>query len=220
MNSFRVSPMQPKGAWERLGYAACQEVFGLVLRTLFHMRFVDTRPLPRGAVIVAANHRSFMDPAVLGAAVDRPLTYMMNARYYDLPALNWFFRMCRCIVVEDERDNRATLRAAKQVLDHGLALGIFPEGHISPDGALKAARAGIGWLARKTGAPVVPVHLGGTREALPRGARVPRPARISVRMGDPLRIADYAEGRAGDERFSRDVMSAIARLGGVPAPAG
>jgi 1-acyl-sn-glycerol-3-phosphate acyltransferase len=128
--------------------------------------------------------------------------------------------MARCIVVEDERDNRATLRAAKAVLDHGLALGIFPEGHISPDGALQPARPGIAWLARKTGAPVVPVHLGGTREALPRGARMLRPARIEARMGAALSIADYGDGRAGEEAFTRDVMAAIARLGGVPAPRG
>jgi 1-acyl-sn-glycerol-3-phosphate acyltransferase len=212
--------MAPKGAWERFGYAACQELFGVILRTVYHLRRADTRPLPFGPVIVAANHRSFIDPGVLGAVVDRPLTYMMNARYYDLPLLNWFFRMARCIVVEDERDNRATLRAAKAVLDHGLALGIFPEGHISPDGALQPARPGIAWLARKTGAPVVPVHLGGTREALPRGARMLRPARIEARMGAALSIADYGDGRAGEEAFTRDVMAAIARLGGVPTPRG
>jgi 1-acyl-sn-glycerol-3-phosphate acyltransferase len=108
--------MAPKGAWERFGYAACQEIFGLLLRTLYHMQRNGSKPLPGGRVIVAANHRSFIDPGVLGAAVDRPLTFMMHARYYDLPALNWFFRMCRCIVVDDERDNRSTLRVAKEVL--------------------------------------------------------------------------------------------------------
>ncbi|MHC5210369.1 MAG: lysophospholipid acyltransferase family protein [Planctomycetota bacterium] len=218
MKNFRISPMAPKGVWERIGYAGFQGFFGLVLRTVYHMRRADTRPLPPGAVIVAANHRSFVDPGVLGAAVDRELIYMMNAKYYDIPMLNWFFRMARCIVVEDERDNRATLRAAKQVLDHGLALGIFPEGHISKDGTLQPAKPGIGWLARKTGAPVVPVHLSGTRETLPRSARMLRLAHISVRMGEPLSIADYPDGRAGDEAFARDVMAAIARLGGVPAP--
>lgn len=218
MKNFRISPLAPKGAWERFGYAAFHECFGLVLRTIYHMRRAELRSLPSGPVIVAANHRSFVDPGVLGAAVDRPLIYMMHARYYDIPLLNWFFRMARCIVVEDERDNRATLRAAKQVLDQGLALGIFPEGHISEDGSLQPARPGIGWLARKSGAPVVPVHLGGTRETLPRGARMLRLSHISVAMGEPLSIADYPEGRAGEEAFSRDVMAAIARLGGVPAP--
>jgi 1-acyl-sn-glycerol-3-phosphate acyltransferase len=65
---------------------------------------------------------------------------------------------------------------------------------------------------------VVPVHIAGTREALPRGARMLRPARISVAMGAPLHITDYPGGRSGEEAFARDVMAAIARLGGVPAP--
>jgi 1-acyl-sn-glycerol-3-phosphate acyltransferase len=225
MRAYRVAPLAPKKPLEAWGYTVCQSVFGFLLRTIFGMRFADVRSLPDGPLILAANHRSFIDPGVLGAIADRPIIYMMHAKYYDLPLLNWFFRMSRCIVVDDVADTRATLRASEEVLRRGQVLGIFPEGHISRDGSLQPPQPGIAWLARRTGAPVIPVWIGGTREVLPRGSKRLHLHRVSARMGVPLSIASYPEGRAGEQAFANDVMSAIARLGSVappllPAPTG
>jgi len=218
MRTYRVSPLSPKSPLEQWGYSVCQCVFGLLLRTLFRMRFADVRPLPDGPLILAANHCSFIDPGVLGAIADRPIIYMMHAKYYDLKALNWFFRMSRCIVVDDAADMRAALRASEEVLRQGQVLGIFPEGHISKDGTLQPPQPGIAWLARRTGAPVIPVYLGGTREVLPRGSKRMRLRPVRTAMGEPLRAVDYPAGRAGEQQFAQDVMAAIARLGGVAPP--
>jgi 1-acyl-sn-glycerol-3-phosphate acyltransferase len=218
MRSYRVSPLAPKSPLEAWGYSVCQSTFGLLLRTLFRMRFADVRPLPDGPLILAANHRSFIDPGVLGAIADRPIIYMMHAKYYDLKLLNWFFRMSRCIVVDEAADTRAALRASEEVLRQGGVLGIFPEGHISKDGTLQPPQPGIAWLARRTGAPVIPVYLGGTREVLPRGSKRLRIRPVRVAMGQPLQALDYPAGRAGEQRFANDVMAAIARLGGVAPP--
>lgn len=218
MRTYRVSPLAPKSPLEQWGYSVCQCVFGLLLRTLFRMRYADVRPLPDGPLILAANHRSFIDPGVLGAIADRPIIYMMHAKYYDLKALNWFFRMSRCIVVDDAADMRSALRASEEVLRQGQVLGIFPEGHISKDGTLQPPQPGIAWLARRTGAPVIPVYLGGTREVLPRGSKRMRLRPVRAAMGEPLRVVDYPAGRAGEQQFAHDVMAAIARLGGVAPP--
>jgi len=218
MRSYRVSPLAPKSALEEWGYSVCQFVFGVLLRTIFRMRFADVRSLPEGPLILAANHRSFIDPGVLGAIADRPIIYMMHAKYYDLKPINWFFRMSRCIVVDEVADTRAALRASEEVLRTGQVLGVFPEGHISKDGRLQPPQPGIGWLARRTGAPVIPVHIGGTREVLPRGSKRLRVHAVTARMGPPLRIVDYPPGRVGEQRFADDVMAAIARLGGVAPP--
>jgi 1-acyl-sn-glycerol-3-phosphate acyltransferase len=149
VRTFRVSPLHPSGPVEAAGYWICRGTFRLALRTAWHLSLADVRDLPDGPVILAANHRSFIDPLVLGSAVERRVTFMMTARYYDLPALNWFFRMSRCIVVDDEKpDNRKALRDSLESLDAGQVVAIFPEGHISPDGALRAAQPGMGWLAR------------------------------------------------------------------------
>lgn len=215
---FRVSPLEPCGPLNQLGYDFCKHTFRLVLRTIYRMSLADVRPLPEtGPVIIAPNHRSFLDPLAVGCSFDRRSWYMMNGKYYDVPALNWFFRMSRVVVVEDERDNRAALRAAKTILDAGKPLVIFPEGHISPDGELKAGQPGVAWLAHKTGAPVIPVHVGGTREALAKGDKRLHLSRVTIRTGEPLRIDDFPEGREGQVAFTQAVMDAIAGLGRLSA---
>lgn len=218
MRSFRVSPLQPTSPLEAAGYWASHGILRLALRTAWRLSLADVRELPDGPVILAANHRSFLDPLVLGCAVERRVTYMMTAKYYDRPSINWFFRMSRCIVVDEKADNKKALRDSLEALEAGHVLGIFPEGHISPDGELQPAQPGMAWLARRTGAPVFPVWLGGTREALRRGSARLRLSRVVVRVGAPRRAADFGEGRGALEQFTAAIMGDIARLGGVAAP--
>jgi len=220
VRSFRVSPLHPAGPLEAAGYWMCRGTFRLALRTAWHLSLADVRELPDGPIILAANHRSFIDPLVLGSAVERRVTFMMTARYYDLPALNWFFRMSRCIVVDDEKpDNRKALRDSLESLDAGQVVAIFPEGHISPDGALRAAQPGMGWLARKSGAPVFPVWLGGTREVLAKGERRLRSSHVTVRMGAPRLATDFGASRDAEAALTAAIMADIARMGGVAIPA-
>jgi 1-acyl-sn-glycerol-3-phosphate acyltransferase len=212
-----VPPLAPRGFLNEVVYNTIQLTFRLVLRWGFHLSLADVRPEPAdGPLILAANHCSYLDPLVLGASFERRVFYVMQGRYYDKPVLNWFFRVARCICVDDERDNRQALRESKRVLDGGQVLGIFPEGHISPDGSLQEAQGGMAWLARKTGARVIPVHIGGTRRALTRGRWRLRPSVITVRSSAPMSIAGYPDDRAGNEAFARDVMAEIARLGRLP----
>lgn len=215
----RVSPLAVRSPFEDLGYDFCQSTFRTCLRTIWHLSLADVRELPEGPVILAANHRSFLDPLVMGAVVERRVTYMMTAKYYDLPALNWFFRMARCIVVDEQADNKRALRDSLEVLEAGGVLGIFPEGHISPDGAMRPAQPGMAWLARRTGAPVFPMWLGGTREALSKGDGWLRASRVAVRMAAPRHAADFGEGRAAEDALTRAVVADIARLGGFAPPA-
>jgi len=216
--SFRVSPLQVRGPVEDLAYDFCQGTFRTFLRTLWRMRLSDVRELPAGPVILAANHRSFLDPLVLGASVERRVTYMMTAKYYDLPMLNAFFRMARCIVVDSVTDNTRPLRDSLEVLEAGGVVGIFPEGHISPDGDMRPAEPGMAWLARRSGAPVYPVWIGGTREALAKGDRWLHLSHIQVRMAPPRRATDFGTGRASEAALTRAVVADIARLGGFTPP--
>jgi len=212
LRSFRRSPVEPRSLVSQAGYDFFQALTRSVFRLFFGLRLSDAAALPDGPVLLAANHRSFIDPLVLGGAVDRRVTYMMHARFYDKPALNWFFRMARCIVVEDSGENTATLRAALEVLAAGKVVGIFPEGHISRDGRLAPLEPGLAFLARRSDAPVVPVWISGTREVLPRGARWPRRARLRVSTGRILRMRDFPEGRAGQAAFLQAVHAELVRL--------
>ncbi|HEX5296815.1 MAG TPA: lysophospholipid acyltransferase family protein, partial [Streptosporangiaceae bacterium] len=115
------------------------------------------------------------------------------------------------------RAAQATLEAALALLQAGNLFGIYPEGTRSPDGRLYRGRPGVGWLALKSGLPVIPVGMVGTREVLPPGSVVPRPGRIEIRIGAPLSFPPEVLGAApGKARqlIAERVMTEIQKLTG------
>jgi 1-acyl-sn-glycerol-3-phosphate acyltransferase len=119
-----------------------------------------------------------------------------------------------------EGGDLAAMRTVLRLLGEGKAVVMFPEGTRSPTGQLQEARAGIGMMVAKAGVPVVPMRIWGTERALPRGASVPRPARVTVVFGEPFRYPVPADldRRRGEElkavyrEIGRAVMERIAAL--------
>jgi 1-acyl-sn-glycerol-3-phosphate acyltransferase len=107
----------------------------------------------------------------------------------------------------------AALRAALKVLQEGRVLLVFPEGTRGEEGKLRPAKPGAGMLAVLSGAPVIPVYISGSGRAWPRGRRWPRPAKVTVTFGPPLRFSAVGAPRKElYEAASREMMAAIARL--------
>lgn len=208
----RVDPLTPTDWRNQLAWEAVTGILRTGLRSLFRVSTADTASIPDGPLIIAPNHRSFLDPMVVGSLIDRRVVFMMHGKYYDVPFFNSIYRMARCICVEEE-DNKKALRDAKAVLEAGRALCIFPEGTISPDGELQPAQPGMAWLAHKTGAPVLPMHVGGTREALTKGSWRVRLHPITLRTGELLYPDRFPRGREGHALLTDAVMTAIADLG-------
>ncbi|RKY18352.1 MAG: hypothetical protein DRQ55_13550 [Planctomycetota bacterium] len=208
-----TDPLHGIGPRNEAAVAAIRGFFTFLVRTLFRMSLADVTPLPPGAVILAPNHRSFLDPLVVGSVVDRRPFFLMHAKYYHNPAINWFCRTTRCIPVSDGPENRQALRDGQRVLESGRVLCVFPEGTISEGGELGEAQPGVAWLARKTGAPVYPVYLGGTREVLTKGSSRVRFSQVSMLVGEPMFVDDFGRGRDGAARFSEALMASIAELG-------
>jgi 1-acyl-sn-glycerol-3-phosphate acyltransferase len=208
-----MDPMAPMGWRNHFGYSCVTGPLGFLLRTLFSVSRADITPLPEGPLILAPNHRSFLDPLVVGCLSERRCVFMMHAKYYDMPRLNWLYRLSRCIPVDGGDGNRTALRAGKQMLDDNRVLVIFPEGTISPDGEQQPPQPGMAWLARKSGAPVYPVHVGGTREVLTKGSNRLRIQPVTIRYGEPRLRDEFSPGRVGDDAFSKSIMENIARLG-------
>lgn len=132
------------------------------------VRVIGEERIPeRGSLIVAPNHTSFADPVILQAYFPRHLTYLMTEKYYGLPFLREFFRFWGVVSLREEGWNRDALRRAEEVLAAGRAVAIFPEGAISRDGRIHEARPGIAVLARRAGAPILPVGIAGPERLLP-----------------------------------------------------
>ncbi len=197
---------------------ACLVYFRTVHR--LQVRGLDHIP-PEGPVILAANHCSLLDPPLLGCAIaTRVVHYLAKDTLFRGP-LGWLLRRLQTVPVDRSRGDIAALRRALEILRGGGLLGLFPEGTRSRDGRMGPAKGGIGFLVARAGAPVVPARLEGTFRALPRGAILPRPVRLSVHYGVPIQpdeISALGADRAGYERVGALIMERIAALG-FPPPA-
>lgn len=194
-------------------------------RAVYRPRVAGADDVPRtGAVILAANHRSAVDTAVIALTAPRDVAFLGEAEYFDGTGVKG--RLVAGFLgglgyVPVRRGNAAAglaaLDAAAEVLTAGGAFAIYPEGTRSLDGRLHKGHTGVASLALTTGAPVVPVALTGTDKVQPVGKRMPRLARVDVRFGKPLDFARY-DGLADSAPIRRsvtdEIMYAIAELSG------
>ena len=179
--------------------------------------------LPDGPCLLAANHQSLLDPPLVGAALPYEVAFVARKTLFENPAFGWVIRACHALPLDRDEADLAAIRRALAVLAEGRKLVIFPEGTRSADGGLLPAKAGAGLLALKAGVPVVPIRIRGAREMLPRGGRLPSGgARIRIRFGAALRVADLDCGAGKPERYleaSRRIMAAVAALPDCEPPA-
>jgi 1-acyl-sn-glycerol-3-phosphate acyltransferase len=207
-----------------LTYQLSRLVAGPILRAYGRPRLLGGAGIPAsGPAILASNHLSVIDSVYLPLLLDRPVTFPAKAEYFAArgPAGRaWAAYLRSTSQLAIDRDNprtaQAALELALELLRDGQLLGFYPEGTRSPDGRLYRGRSGIGYLALRSGAPVFPVAMTGTRQMLPPGSLFPRPHRIEVRIGKPMTFDDVtgmpparARGAIADQ-----VMTAIARLSG------
>ena len=187
-------------------------------RVYFRMRVRGRpRPFPRGPLVVAANHTSYLDPIVLSLAVPRRVHFLVTSMVHDQLFYRpwmWFFGS---IPVQEGSVNVEAMRRALAVLRRGGVIAIFPEGRISDDGRVREGQIGVASLLLQGGALVVAAGIVGTYAALPKGRALPRPARIEVRFTDVVRPDELTADRPPREkqRELRDrIIAAIAH--GLP----
>ena len=206
-------------------YQLSRKVAGPFLHGIWRPKVTGAEHIPpSGGAVLAANHNSFVDSVFLPLMVDRPVTFSAKAEYFSAPGpaarlLSAYLRATNQLRMDRDGPRAAqdTLEAALALLREGALFGIYPEGTRSPDGRLYRGRPGVGWLALKSGLPVIPVALSGTRKVLPPGHVVPRPGRIEVRIGPPLALAPelFDQPPAKARRVIADqVMAAIQQLSG------
>jgi 1-acyl-sn-glycerol-3-phosphate acyltransferase len=172
-----------------------------------------------GPVILAANHRSFIDPFVIGTMARRPLYYVAKKELFSHRVLAWLLNALGAFPIDRGNADQDAMATARLILERGDAVLIFPEGTRTRPGTLGAPKRGVGRLALETGAPVVPVAVIGT-EDVRRGWRI-RPRKVSVRAGAPLRFPKVEQpsvqlAGAVTERIWPCVMLQWEWLGGLP----
>ena len=188
-----------------------------LLKTVFGLEIIGKGNLPKkGPYIIVSNHVSYADPAVVGVACNTSfVTFMAKRELFEVPVFGSWVKAVGCIPIERYSGSPAPLKKAVKKLKAGGVLGMFPEGTRSPDGSFRKAQPGIGIIVLKSGAPVIPCYIEGSREALPVGKKWPVPHKIRATIGKPVDIPEslaLGEKRKVYESVGEKVMEAISRL--------
>jgi glycerol-3-phosphate dehydrogenase (NAD(P)+) len=194
-----------------------------VLQPFFHLYFrlsrIGREHVPDGPVIIASNHRSFLDPFVIATIARRPLYYVAKEELFRNRFTAWLLNNLGAFPVRRGQGDGDMIETAKAILARGDAVLIFAEGTRIRPGSLGRPRRGVGRLALESGAPVVPVAVIGT-EAVRKGWRI-RPHKVRIRVGRPLTFPQVqAPSRtlaaAVTDRIWPCVMLQWEWLGGLP----
>ena len=155
-------------------------------RVWFRLERIGREHIPgQGPVILASNHRSFLDPFVIAVMTRRPIYFVAKKELFLFhPVVSWLLSSLGAFPIDRGASDQEAMATARAILERGEAVLMFPEGTRIRPGSLGRPKRGVGRLALETGAPVVPVAVIGT-EAVRRGFRI-RPHKVRIRAGRPL----------------------------------
>lgn len=189
---------------------------GSAFRGLFGMRVIGAENLiTEGPVLIASNHQSFLDPPLVGNLYKDEMIFLARKTLF-VGYFKWLYPRLNAIPVDQDRPDMSSLKTIIRKLKEGHRVLVFPEGARTLDGHIGEAAPGIGLIAVKSGAVIQPVRISGAREALPRGSARIKFARITVTVGEPIRLTPEelknAAGKEGYEKITERIMNAIAAL--------
>jgi 1-acyl-sn-glycerol-3-phosphate acyltransferase len=188
-------------------------LFKIIFTYFLPAQIRGTENVPKkGGFIIAGNHASFLDPIVFGTACPRTLNYMARDTLFKRPVFGWILRHVNAFPLKRNAADIGAIKEALKRLKENQGLLLFPEGERRSDGKIGEGLEGVGFLARKSGVPVVPAYVEGTETVLPKGAKFIRRGRIKVVFGEPVTF--QSDCPISDKDISQLVMEHIARLKG------
>jgi len=192
-----ISLIDRRGKWVH----ACARNWGASIFRICNVR-VQVEGLdkldPQRSYVVMANHHSLFDIPTVLSSLPFPFRMLAKASLFRVPFMGWYMSRVGYIPVEreDPKQARASLERAARRVASGLSVLVFPEGTRSPEGQVKRFKRGGVNLAHAAGVPVVPVAILNSGRLLPRGSWHADPGVITMRIGEPIDPATYAEARA------------------------
>ncbi len=188
-------------------------LFSFTFFKFFHsFRTSGTDNLPPGPLILAPNHASYLDPPATGCGLFRVTYYLARHTLFKPPIASWLLPSIGSIPVNQNSPGPSSLKNIFEVFKNKGTLVLFPEGQRTFDGNLRKAEPGIGMIAARANVPVVPVHIIGSREAMPRNGRWHPFRPIRVVYGKPMRFTGDPKNRQDFQNFADEIMSAISKL--------
>jgi 1-acyl-sn-glycerol-3-phosphate acyltransferase len=185
-------------------------------KLFLRMRVVGVENVPQdGGVIIAANHMSYLDIPLLGCALRRRADFVGKSELFRNPIVGFLFRKLGGFPIKRGSVDRSALVEAERRLKAGRLVVFYPEGRRSEDGRLQRPKPGIGMVAVRAKAPIIPALIEGTGQILPKRSWRLRFHPVVIRFGpplDPSQFEDIDQGKPTYTKISQAVMEGIQRL--------
>ena len=214
-----------------IAYYIVRSLIWLVAKVLWRMSFEGLEHVPKqGPFVLAPVHRSFIDFGLVSGVTRQRMGYMGKESLWKSKLLGSFISMLGAYPVNRGAPDREALRRTLALLERGEPLVLFPEGTRRSGPVIEHLHEGAAFVASRAGVPVVPVGIGGSERALPKGKRLPRPVKIHILVGEPLLPAAIAEGARHPSRRAvkeltvqlqhvlQDLFDRAQRTAGVEVP--
>ena len=196
-------------------YTILHAIGRLLFKILFRWEVRGRKNISKkGALIIASNHLSFLDPPLIGVASPRRLHYMAVDAVFRYFFIGNLTRRLGTFPVKRRGADIESTKKALKILGNREALLIFIEGTRSPSGKLLKPKPGVGMLAYRSGATVIPTLIVGSNRALPLKGKFIRPRKIKVSFGRPLTIEKFSRLKPKEayQTISNETMNRIREL--------
>lgn len=168
----------------------CREISLLVMRLFFRLKADGIERIPQeGAVLMVANHQSFLDPPAIAVAIrHRQTDFLARGGLFTFKPFGWLIKQLHAMPIKQGKGDAGAMKMTIAKLNAGKMMVVFPEGSRTPDGQMHHFQRGITILLKKTSCQIVPVGIDGAFEAWPRTKKLPNlfTKDIVVCFGDPI----------------------------------
>ncbi|MEA3369682.1 MAG: lysophospholipid acyltransferase family protein [Candidatus Ratteibacteria bacterium] len=185
-------------------YRFCVFICWVIVKVFFRLKVSGRERLPREeAVMIVANHTSFLDPVVIGVAAGRVLFYVARKDLFDIPVFGKLLLNINVMPISRGRFELSVFHKISKLVKGNKAFVIFPEGTRSKTGEIQSGKAGVGLIAWKTRVKIVPAFIKGSYEAWPARAKIFHPAKIEIVFGMPLELNHFYQQTPSRELYRK-----------------
>jgi len=179
-----------------------------ILKLFFRFKVEGLENLPQKTnFIVVANHTSFLDPLLVGAAIPKRIYWLALREVYNIFWVRWFMKM-----TTEALPIGGSAKKAIYLLTKNKNLCLFPEGTRTSGEGLREFRRGAALLGFKTGRPIVPCAILGAHKVLPRTAKFPKFLPIKVKIGKPKYLLKEFDEVIDDIRLQEGILELRNRI--------
>ncbi len=196
-------------------YRFCYWFLNGYFRLFYRLKVYGQENIPEGPALLASNHVSFYDPPLIGTATPEEIHYLAGEHLYHNPLLRLIITNLNAHPIHGSTNDLSTFKLICHLLNEGDKVVIFPEGARSEDGQLAEIKSGVGMLALRSEAPIVPIYINGAFKVWPIQKSFPKPwGKIRLIFGKPIDWRPYSamEKKEAYEAISQDVEKAILEL--------